>query len=228
MARNKGNNLHDYVGERGEEAFRPLKESEALNYDELLKSGDDEFIASTITEGSFGEVDFMKKDSLDRFLDFIYFKVQTGNLYVINMVYPTKRMRDPEMEKKIIRLMNYHLYPEIIFRLLKFFTRNMHDPDTNLYIAYFIESDDIIKALFDTFKLFKRDIFNTDPDKRALNVKRIQQFSPMSERRLSSPLDKAAILKYILQFLALKQNVSHIYTKEDIAMTPAAEGRLGV
>jgi len=209
---------NDYLLDNADEVLRPLKESESVNFDELLKGDDYEFIASVITEGIFGEIDFMKKDSLDRFLDFIYFKVQTGNIEVLNMAYPTKRMRDELMEKKIIRLLNDHLYPEIIFRLLKFFTRNMHDPDTNLYIAYLIESDNIIKSLYETFKLFKKDIFKPEADKRALNVKRIQQFSAMSDNKHSSPLDKAAILKYILEFLALKQDVKHIFTKKDISM----------
>jgi hypothetical protein len=204
-----------------DEVLKPLEESESLNFADLLKSDDLDAIAERITEGLFGEVDFMKKDSVDRFLDFVYFKAQTGNIHVVNMAYPTKRMRDEEMERKIIALLNDHLYPEIIFRLLKFFTRNMHDPDTNLYIAYLIESDDIIRSIFETYRLFKKDIFLADEGKRALNVKRIQQFSPWSENKLSSPLDKASILKYVLEFIALKKNVSHIYRKEDIALSAA-------
>lgn len=203
------------------EVLRPLEESESLNYADLMKGDDLDEIAERITEGLFGEMDFMKKDSMDKFLDFIYFKAQTGNIHVINMAYPTKRMRDQDMERKAIALLNDHLFPEIIFRLLKFFTRNMHDPDTNLYIAYLIESDEIIRAIFETYRLFKKDIFLADEDKRALNVKRIQQFSPWSDNKLSSPLDKASILKYVLEFIALKMNVSHIYRREDLALHAA-------
>ncbi len=210
--------MRGMAGREAREVLKPLKESGALNFPELLKGDDLEAMAEAITEGLFGEVDFMKKDTMDRFLDFVYFKVQTGYVHVPNLAYPTKRMRETDMERKVIELINYHLYPEIIFRLLKMFTRNMHDPDTNLYIAYLIESDDIIRSLFETYKLFKKDIFNPDHDRRALNVKRIQQFSPWSDNKLSSPLDKAAILKYVLEFISMKRNVSHIFTKEDLLL----------
>jgi hypothetical protein len=160
----------------------------------------------------------MKKDLLDRFLDFIFFKVSTGNIDIPSMAYPTKRMLDSELEKKVVEVINKHLYPEIIFRLLKFFTRNVHDADTNLYIANLIFSEDIIKSIYDTYKLFKKDIFINNRDKRTLNVKRIQQYSPRSENKLSSPLDATARLKYILEFFLVKYNVTHLYTKEDLIL----------
>ena len=49
-------------------------------------------------------------------------------------------------------------------------------------------------------------------------MKRIQQYSPRSENKLSSPLDAAARLKYILEFFLFKYDVSGIYTKEDLRM----------
>jgi hypothetical protein len=127
-------------------------------------------------------------------------------------------MLDHELEKKIIEIINKHLYPEIIFRILKFFTRNVHDADTNLYIANLIYSEDIIKSIYDTFKLFKKDIFTNDRDRRTLNVKRIQQYSPRSENKLSSPLDAVARLKYILEFFLVKYDLAHLYTKEDLLL----------
>jgi hypothetical protein len=100
--------------------------------------------------------------------------------------------------------------------LLKFFMRNVHDSDTNLYIANLIYSEKIIRSIYDTYELFRKDIFKTDMDERALNVKRIQQYSPRSDNKLSSPLDAAARLKYILEFFLLKYDISHVYTREDI------------
>jgi hypothetical protein len=210
--------MPDKLDERGNE-YKPLQQSAFVDFDELLRNNDLDSVAAKITDSIYGEVDFMKKDTIDKFLDFVYFKVQTGNVVVTNMAFPTKRMRDRELEVKVIRLINVYLFPEIIFRLLKFFTRNMHDPDTNLYLANLIESDEIIQALYDTYRLFKKDIFKPDEKQRTLNVKRIQQFSARSENQLSSPLDKAAILKYVLEFIAQKRNISHIYTREDIFLS---------
>jgi hypothetical protein len=187
-----------------------------VDFDDLLKSNKIETVAAMLSEGALEMGDFMKKDIIDRFLDFAFFKVQTGNEDIPSLVYPTKRMLDGELEKKIIELINVQLFPEIIFRVLKFFMRNVHDSDTNLYIANLIYSDKIIKSIYDTYKLFKKDIFKTDKDGRTLNVKRIQQYSPRSDNKLSSPLDAAARLKYILEFFSLKYDISHIYTKEDI------------
>lgn len=189
-----------------------------IDFDELLKNNDLEAVAMRLTEGALEMADFMRKDIIDRFLDYIFFKVSTGNVDIPNMAYPTKRMLDRELEKKVIEVINKHLYPEIIFRLLKFFTRNVHDADTNLYIANLIFSDDIIKSIYDTYKLFKKDIFIGNRNKRTLNVKRIQQYSSRSENKLSSPLDATARLKYILEFFLVKNNVTHLYTKEDLIL----------
>jgi hypothetical protein len=189
-----------------------------IDFDELLKNNDLEAVAMRLTEGALEMADFMKKDIIDRFLDYIFFKVSTGNVDIPSMAYPTKRMLDRELEKKVIEVINKHLYPEIIFRLLKFFTRNVHDADTNLYIANLIFSEDIIKSIYDTYKLFKKDIFIGNRDKRTLNVKRIQQYSSRSENKLSSPLDATARLKYILEFFLVKYNVTHLYTKEDLIL----------
>ena len=202
-----------------EQSPEELEESGYIDFDALLKSDDFDEISTKLMSGIFSEVDFMKKDTIDRLLDFIYFKIQTGYVHIINMAYPTKRMLDAELERKVITILNEYLYPEIIFRLLKFFTRNIHDPDTNLYITYLINSDELITSIFETFKLFKKDIFKSDEKQRTLNVKRIQQFSSRSELKLSSPLDNSAMLKYILEFIAIKQDVSHIYTLNDIMLS---------
>jgi len=196
-----------------------LQESRFIDFEFLLKSENLDVVAEIILEGTYGEMDFMKKDIIDRFLDFIYFKTQTGFADIPHMVYPIKRMMDSELEKKITVLINEYLYPEIVLHLLKFFSRNIHNPDSNLCIANFITSDEIIRSVFETYRLFKKDVFIADPDRRALNVKRIQQFSPRSDNKLSSPLDQAAIYKYILEYLAIKNRVGHIYTAEDLLLS---------
>ena len=196
-----------------------LVESQHINFESLFKTENLEAVADKILESALGETDFMKKDVVDRFLDFIYFKVQTGSIDIPHMAYPTKRMIDRELEQRVITLLNEHLYPEIVLRLMKLFSRNIHNPDTNLYIANLITSEDIIRSIYETFKLFKKDIFISNPVKRSLNVKRIQQFAARSENKLSSPLDQAAIYKYILEFLAIKFNVSHIYTEDDLLLS---------
>ena len=195
-----------------------------VDFDDLLKTYDLQTVAERLTEGSLEMADFMKKDIIDRFLDFVFFKIQTGNMDVPSMAYPTKRMMDHELEKKIIELINVHLYPEIIFRLLKFFTRNVHDADTNLFIANLLYSEDIIKSIYDSYRMFKKDIFVANRDRRTLNVKRIQQYSSRSDNRLSSPLDAAARLKYILEFFLIKYNVTHLYTARDLLLSDAEGG----
>jgi hypothetical protein len=212
-------NSRETVVSGSKEEIGSLNLSQVINFDELLKSHDLQTVAAMLTEGALVMSDFMKKDVIDRFLDFIFFKIQTGNVDIPSMVFPTKRMLDSLLEKKIIELINVHLFPEVIFRLLKFFTRNIHDADTNLYVANLIYSEEIIKAIYDAYKLIKKDIFMSDRDKRTLNVKRIQQYSPRSDNKQSSPLDAAARLKYILEFFLIKYNVSHIYTKKDITFS---------
>ncbi len=192
--------------------------TQIYNFDELLKSNDIEIVATRLSEGALEMADFMKKDIIDRFLDFVYFKVQTGDVEIPSMAYPTKRMLDRILEKKVIELINTHLYPEIIFRLLKIFMRNVHDADTNLYIANLIYSEDIIKAIYDTFRLLKKDIFLVDRDRRTLNVKRMQQYSPRSDNKQSSPLDAVARLKYVLEFFLIKYSVDHLYKLEDLLL----------
>ena len=128
-----------------EEESLPL-ESRMVDFDDLLRSDSLEDVGQRLSEGALEMADFMRKDVIDRFLEFVFFKVQTGNMDIPSMAYPTRRMLDGELEKKIIELINVHLYPEIIFRLLKFFTRNLHDADTNLYIANLVYSEDIIKV----------------------------------------------------------------------------------
>jgi len=200
-----------------------LAKSELINYDSILRYTKLELVAEKMIEGTYGEADFMKKDTIDKFLEFVHTKVQTGYLDIPSMAYPTRRMMDKELEKKIIELINVHLYPEIVLRLLKFFARNVYDSDSNLYIANLIQSEDIIRSIFETFKLFRKDIFIANPDKRALNVKRMQQFSPRTDNRQSSPLDASCRLKYILEFLSITHDTGQIYTKEDLVLFRPAE-----
>ena len=191
-----------------------------LNIEALLKQENLENAALAITEGTFKAFDIQKKDSLDKFLDFVAFKAKTGYTFIINLAYPTMRMHDRDLESKIIEMINVHLNPEIILTILKFFARNIHASDSNLHIAYLIEDDSIIKSVYDTFQLFRKDIFIANSERRALNVKRIQQFPAATGYKASSPLDAAARLKYILEFIAIKQNVKHIYTASDILLMP--------
>lgn len=199
------------------ESIIPEK-SQLINFEKIIKNEKLEDVAEKLIESTFAEQHFMRKDAIDRLLDFAFFKIQTGSFHVIHMAYPTKRMHDKELELKIRSLINEHLYPEIILRVLKFFARNIHDSDTNLYIANLIESESIIKAVYETFKLFQKDIFIYSPEKKSLNVKMIQQFSPQSDISLSLPLDACARFKYVLEFFYIKQKVTHIYTPDDIVM----------
>ncbi len=199
------------------ESIDPGK-SQLINFDKIIKNEKLEDVAEKLIESTFAEQHFMRKDAIDRLIDFTFFKVQTGSFHVIHMAYPTKRMHDHELEAKIMRLFNELLYPEIVLRILKFFARNIHDSDSNLYIANLVESEAIIRSVFETFRLFQKDIFIYNPDKKSLNVKRIQQFSPQSDYKLSLPLDACARLKYILEFFQIRQDVSHIYKPDDIRM----------
>ena len=199
-----------------------LKQHGQVNYDFLIRTYSPSDVAEKLVEWSYGESDIMRRDTLDRLLDFIYFKAQTGYAEVINMAYPSRRMNDRDLEARIVELINVHLYPEIVLKLLKFFSRNLYDPDSNLFIAALIESDEIIRAIFDTYRLFKKDIFNPDPERRCLNVKRIQQFSPRSDRKLSSPLDAAARLKYVLEYLSVRKDTSALFSREDLMLSKPA------
>ncbi|MBN2041901.1 MAG: hypothetical protein JW864_17835 [Spirochaetes bacterium] len=197
-----------------------LERAEQLKIDSMIRDEKDlQMIADVIIEGTYKDTDIQRKDTLDHFLDYVMSKVRTGSYYIPSLAYPTRRMADKELEDKVIKLINIHLYPEIVLPILKFFARNVKDSDKNLFLAYLINSDEIIKSIFDTFVLFKKDIFNPDKDKRTLNVKRIQQFPPTTENQLSSPLDAASRFKYILEFIALKQNVEHIYTPEQTKLS---------
>jgi hypothetical protein len=209
----KGDSLDNIISEK----------SQLINFEKIIKNENLEDVAAKLIESTFAEHHFMRKDAVDRLLDFIFTKVQTGSFYVINTAYPTKRMHDKELEEKTIKLINEHLYPDIVLRILKFFSRNIHNSDTNLYIANLIESEPIIRSVYDTFKLFLKDIFIYDLDKKTLNVKMIQQFSAQSGSGLSIPLDACARFKYILEFFAIKQNVDHIYTYDDLLLANAIQ-----
>ncbi|MBN2401711.1 MAG: hypothetical protein JXN64_04870 [Spirochaetes bacterium] len=197
-----------------------LDKADFLKIEKLIREEKNlESVAELILEGSYHSVDIFKKDSIDRFLDFIIAKVRTGSYYIPTLAFPTRRMSDQELEDKIIKLINVHLNPEVIFPILKYFARNIKDSDKNLYLAYLITSDDIISAIYETFLLFKKDIFSPDPEKRVLNVKRIQQFPPTVDTSASSPLDAVCRFKYILEFIAIKQKVEHIYTADKIKLS---------
>ncbi len=198
--------------------YDEITDDQVIDFNSFLRSDTPEMVSMKLLESTYGDIDFMKRDMVDKFLDFIYFKVQTGYYDIINMAYPTRRMNDKKIEEIVIEMINEHLYPEIILRLLKFFSRNIYDSDSNLYVANLIHSELIIQGIFETFKLFKKDIFIADMGQRSLNVKRVQQFSPRSDDVLSSPLDATCRLKYILAFFAFKFNVDHIYTEEDILL----------
>ena len=200
--------------------YKPPGREEVVAIETLLKEEKDiEKIAEKIIEGTYLAFDIQKKDSIEKFLDYILQRVNTGIYYIPNLAYPSKRIQDAELENKLIELINVHLIPDIIIRLLKYFTRNIYNSDTNLYLAYLITSDDIIRSIYNTFLAFKKDVFEKDRHKKTLNVKRMQQFSPRTDDRFSSPLDAACRFKYILEFIALKQNVEHIYTQEMISLT---------
>jgi hypothetical protein len=199
---------------------KELDKADFLKIEKLIREEKNlEDVAELILEGSYKSVDLFRKDSIDRFLDFIVAKVRTGSYYIPSLAYPTRRMSDKDLEDKIIKLINNFLNPEIIFPVLKYFSRNIKDSDKNLYLAYLITSDDIIRSIFETFLLFKKDLFSPDPEKRVLNVKRIQQFPPTVDTSVSSPLDAICRFKYILEFIAIKQNVQHIYTPDNIKLS---------
>ncbi len=195
-----------------------LTDLELIDFQSFLKSGPLENIAEKILDSLYGDTDMMRRDLLDKFLEYIYKRCMTGYVDIPSMAYPTKRMMDKDLEVRVKLLINEHLYPDIVLRILKFFLRNVHEADSNLYLANLIESDEIITSILDTYRLLKKDIFKPDEDERTLNVKRIQQFFKHSENKLSSPLDACARLKYILEFFAIKKNVSHLYKSEDILL----------
>lgn len=176
--------------------------------------------ARLIIESTENAVSLMQKDPLDRFIEYSFFKAKTGYPYIISLAYPTKRIAEKDIETTIIELLNYHLIPEATFRILKFFTRNARNSDANLYLAFLIENPEIIKSLYDTFLIFRNDIFKKDAEDRTMNVKRIQQYISVADNRFSSPLDAACRLKYILEFISLKQNTSSVYSASDLRISP--------
>ncbi|RPI95548.1 MAG: hypothetical protein EHM32_05555 [Spirochaetales bacterium] len=211
--------MGEYANGNTAELLSALEESLSINIGNLLKERDIEAIASVLLEDTFRDTDIMRKDSLDRFLDYAAFKAKTGIAYIPSLAYPSMRIIDTELEKKIIDLINEHLYPEIVLRILKYFTKNIHDADSNLNVALLIRSDAIIRSLYETYARFRRDVFETDPDTRSVNVKRIMQASPRTDNSVASPLDAACRLKYVLEFIALNQNVEHIYSREDLLLS---------
>ncbi len=208
---------HNNISYGSLQELNPQK-SQLINFEKIILNEDLEEVADKFIETTFIEDLFMRKDAIDRFLDFTFFKLKTGTYEIFHMAYPIKRMHDKELEEKIIKLINELLYPEIVLRILKFFTRNIHDSDSNISLANLISNEAIIRSIYETFNLFKKDIFEYDLEKKCLNVKRVQQFSAQSDISLSLPLDACARLKYILEFFLEKYDMSHIYSKSDILM----------
>ncbi|MDA3901040.1 MAG: hypothetical protein PF637_11045 [Spirochaetes bacterium] len=200
--------------------FQTYEHERAFKNIQVLLSDDYslEDAAEKIIEGTFMGMDIERKDSLDRLIDYIVFKARTGVPHIANMAYPSMRIENHKMEEKVKLLLNEHLMPEIVIKILKFFTRNIQNSDTNLHLAELVTNELIINAIFETFKTFRMDVAITDREKKTLNVKRIQQFSAHTDSRFSSPLDAACRLKYVLEFIAIRQDVSAIYSKEDIRM----------
>ncbi len=228
----KDNFRSDILTDAIDENYKIEEHTTFVNLHNLLKSRKpiDE-IAEKILDTSLMGMDIEKKDTIDRFLDFVYFKCKTGVPHIMSLAYPTQRMSDSELERIIIELINVHLFPEIVFPILKFISRNVQNSDTNLFLAHLINSENIIKSLYDTFVLFRSDTqkfidfkklnagIKSNEEDRSLNVKRIQQFSSHTDDRFSSPLDAACRFKYVLEYIALNNNVSSIYTKEDLKLT---------
>lgn len=196
-----------------------VKNSDFIDFEAILFSDNIEVVAEKLLEGAYERDDIMKRGVLDRFLDFVNMRVQFGYADIPSMVYPTKRMMNLELEQIIIQLINIHLYPEIVFPLLKFFTRNINNSDSNLYLANLLNSEEIIKSLFNTFQMFTKDIFLKTAEERTLNVKKIQQFAHKSDDKFSSPLDAAARFKYILEFLNFKNNLDDLFSLEDLKLS---------
>ena len=90
-----------------EPAADSLSKSDIVNFEAIFASADISVIADKILESTYENVDPMKRDLFDKFLDFVYFKTQTGEYEILNMAYPTKRMRDRDLEKMIITLLNF-------------------------------------------------------------------------------------------------------------------------
>ena len=73
-----------------------------VNIENILKSDLplDE-AAERIHDAQLLETDILtRKDSLDRFLDYCYFKAKTGYDHIIHLAYPSKRIGDDEIERK--------------------------------------------------------------------------------------------------------------------------------
>jgi len=67
----------DHLNESSQSAAA-LEESKAVNIDNLLKERDLDLIASTIVEDTLRDTDILRKDLLDRLLDYVIFKISTG------------------------------------------------------------------------------------------------------------------------------------------------------
>lgn len=197
-----------------------LDDINLIDFNIVLKTGTAAEVAERIMDKVFVEEDLDKRSILDRMLDYVYQKTINGYMDIPNLAYPTRRMMDRELEERVIELINLHFYPEILISLLKFFARNIHESDTNLYMANLISSEAIIRSIYETFKLFRKDVFVTDRSRRTLNVKRIQQYTKWSDDQFSSPLDAAARFKYILEFLLVAGRAGNIYKKEDLILSP--------
>lgn len=190
-----------------------------IDFESLLTDADLSKSAEIIRNYSYAAAGEKTGDAIDRFIDFVYFKIRTGYWDNFNDAYPVKRMNDEIMEKNTVSMINEHLYPDIVPKLLKFITRNIYEPDSDLFIANLVFSKNIIRAFYETYVLFKKDIGITDAEQRTANVRRIQEFSGISDPKLSSPLDAAARLKYVLEFLFLSGRSYDMFAMEDITLS---------
>jgi hypothetical protein len=53
-------------------------------------------------------------------------------------------------------------------------------------------------------------------------VKKIQQYVASADEKYSSPLDAACRLKFVLEYIALENDTSAIYSPEDIRLAPVS------
>ena len=97
--------MGEYANGNTAEPLSALEESLSINIGNLLKERDIEAIASVLLEDTFRDTDIMRRDSLDRFLDYAAFKAKTGIAYIPSLAYPSMRIIDTELEKKIIELL---------------------------------------------------------------------------------------------------------------------------
>lgn len=200
--------------------YKISDQNSILDFDDLLKTKlSNQDIANVILNKSYDDEEIItRRDTLDRFLDFIYFKVKTGEPHIINLAYPSQRMADKDLENKIIDILNYRLMPDIIIKILRYFTINLKNSQTNLFLAYLIVDAGLIKPIYESFKTFKKDVFLDTVEARCRSVKNLQQHTQRTDPVFSNPLDSACRFKYILEYILLKQNIKNLYSADDLVL----------